>query len=188
MTFSAEFVGLVLLLTSAAALGISMVVDIGKFSAERARLTMSQRAIEKKRAALTDWQVKSERKSVDLKEQQARLNELLTKRQKALAEVKSVQFSKVELIHELGESDGAMAFWTLLTTVQDLAKVERHEVLFSRQIWDYRNVAHVWAGSTEQASSLIKLSFTPRSGVQPTQMLPLAFAPDGTPQQQKQGA
>lgn len=179
MVFTGEFLSLLLLVTSAGALGISIVIDVGRVSAETARGTMLQRMIDKKRAALSEWRSKGEKKSVELKAQQVRLTDFIARKQKVQNEIKALEFTKVELVHEIGESDeGAMGFWSLLVVMPNFAQVDRRDVLFSKQIWDYRNVAHVWANSSEQAQALLKTAFHQRSGVQATQMLPLAFAPD----------
>lgn len=179
MVFTGEFLSLLLLVTSAAALGISLVIDVGRLSAEKARSTVLQRLIDKKRMALAEWRSKGEKKSVELKAQQARLTEFISRKQKIQNEIKAIEFTKIELAHEIGESDeGAIGFWSLLVVMPNFNQVDRRDILFSRQIWDYRNVAHVWANSSEQAQALLRTAFHQRAGVQPTQMLPLAFAPD----------
>lgn len=181
MNLSGEFLGMLMLVAAVAALGLSVVFDAGRASAERARLAMLQRQQDKKRTALSEWRAKTERKAVELKAHQARLTEFLGQRQKVLQEIKAIEFTKIELIHEFGDQDqGSMGFWSLLVVTPNFAGAARHDILFSRQIWDYRNVAHVWAPSSDQAKALLESAFSLRSGVQPTQMLPLAFAPDAT--------
>lgn len=180
MVISGEFLGMLLLVTSAAALGLSIVIDVGRISAERARLTMLQRQLDKKRSAHREWNAKADQKAVELKAHHTRLIEFASRKQKAQQEIKALEFARVELVHELGDpAPGTMGFWAQLQVMPNFGTVDRHEVAFSRQIWDYRNVAHVWAGSVEHAQALLRIAFTPRCGVQATRMLPLAFAPDG---------
>lgn len=181
MVISGEFLGMLLLITSAAALGLSIVIDVGRISAERARLTMLQRQLDKKRSALREWSAKADQKALELKAHHTRLLEFTSRKQKAQQEIKALEFARVELVHELGDpAPGAMGFWAQLQVMPNFATVDRHEVVFSRQIWEYRNVAHVWAGASEQAQALLRIAFTSRCGVQATRILPLAFAPDGT--------
>ncbi|NYZ11720.1 hypothetical protein HL658_04095 [Azospirillum sp. RWY-5-1] len=180
MVISGEFLGMLLLVTSAAALGLSIVIDVGRISAERARLTMLQRQFDKKRAAHREWNAKADQKAVELKAHHTRLLEFTSRKQKVQQEIKALEFVRVELVHELGDpAPGAMGFWAQLQVMPNFATVDRHEVVFSRQIWEYRNVAHVWAGASEHAQALLRIAFTQRSGVQATRMLPLVFAPDG---------
>lgn len=180
MVISGEFLGMLLLVTSAAALGLSIVIDVGRVSAEKARLTMLQRQFDRKRTALKEWSAKADQKMVEMKAQQTRLLEFNSRKQRAQQEVKALELARVELIHELGDPvPGTMGFWAQLTVMPNFATVDRHEVVFSRQIWEFRNVAHVWSVTSDQAQALLRVAFTPRSGVQATQMLPLAFAPDG---------
>lgn len=183
MVITSEFFGLALLVTSAAGLGLSIVVDVGKYSAERARSVMLSRQIERKRQALSEWLAKTEKKQIELRQGQAALAELLGKKNALTLEIKGQQTTKVELIHEIGESDNsAMSFYAQLATGPNFAQIERQDLVFSRQIWDYRNVVHVWANSSEHALSLINGAFSPRTGIQPGPMLPLSFAPDGSTQ------
>lgn len=177
MVITAEFLGMLLLVTSAAALGLSIVIDVGQISAERARQAMLQRQHDKKKTALAEWKRKTEQKQSDLTSLQARLTECTGRRQKALSEIKALEFSKVELVHELGDGDEANGFWSQLTVQENFGTIDRRDVIFSRQIWDYRNVAHVWTPTAEQASALVRTTFTAKNGVLPTPVVPLALAP-----------
>jgi len=84
----------------------------------------------------------------------------------------------VELVHELGDGDETNGFWALLAVQDNFANIDRRDVIFSRQIWEYRNVAHIFAPAPDQATALLRTAFTAKNGVLPTQMVPLSMAPD----------
>ncbi|AWK85718.1 hypothetical protein [Azospirillum thermophilum] len=180
MVFSAEFLGLLLLITSAAALGLSIVVDVGRVSAEKAREAINQRQYDRKRAALAEWRQRTERKRSDLITLQARLTEYTGRRQKAQTEARALECSKVEMVHELGgEADGNCdVYWARLTAAANFAELERKDIVFSRQIWEYRNVAHIWAPSTDAAYAVLQNAFSARNGIACSPIVPLAHAPD----------
>lgn len=182
MVVTAEFLGMILLVASAAALGLSLVIDVGRVSAERARLVVLERQLDKKRQTLKEWTAKAAQRQVDMTTLQARHTEFVGRRHKALTEIRAIEFAQNELVHELGDGDtGTCGYWAQLSVTPTFAKAEKPDIIFSRQIWDYRNVAHIWTTAADQASALLKSAFPSRSGVQPTQVAPLSLAPDGTP-------
>lgn len=188
MIFNAEFLGLLLLVASAAALGLSIVIDVGRVSAERTRTGVLQRQTDKKKTALREWTVKTTARNAELTAIQARLTEFVNRRQKAQADLKALEYAKIEMVHELGECDGsALGYWSLLAVNPESTGVDRHDIIFSRQIWDYRNCAHIWAGSADHAAGLLRTAFTPRCGILPTNLLPLAAAPNGPAQGDQAG-
>lgn len=177
MLFNAEFLGLLVLVASAAALGLSIVIDVGRVSAERTRATVLQRQIDKRRSALREWTTKTNARAGELKALQTRLTEAVGRRQKLQAELKALEHSKVEMVHELGECDAAaLGYWSLLAVAEVSGGVDRRDIIFSRQIWDYRNVAHTWAGSAEHAVSLLRAAFSERCGVRPANLQPIGAA------------
>ncbi len=179
MLISAEFLGMLMLITSAAALGLSIVVDVGRVSTEKAREAMAQRQYDKKRAALAEWRQKTERKRGDLTTLQARLTEFNGRRHKTLTELKALEYSKVELVHELGDQDGdGDLFWSQLTVTANFGELDRKDIVFSRQIWEYRNVVHITANTADQAHGLLRLTFSQRNGLVTAPVVPLALAPD----------
>jgi len=179
MAISAEFLGMLLLITSAAALGLSIVIDVGRVSAEKTREAMNQRQYDKKRAALAEWRQKTERKRVDLTGLQARLTEFNGRRHKTLTELKALEYAKIELVHELGDPDGNNdIYWAQVATGPNFAELDRKDVVFSRQIWEYRNVAHISAVSADQAHGALRASFGQRNGLVTSPVVPLALAPD----------
>lgn len=179
MVISGEFLGMLLLITSAAALGLSIVIDVGRVSAEKTREAMNQRLYDKKRAALAEWRQKTERKRVDLTASQARFIEFNGRRQKTMTELKALEYSKIELVHELGEPDrNTEIFWSQIAVGPNFAELDRKDIVFSRQIWEYRNVAHISASSADQAHGLVQASFGERNGLVTSPVVPLALAPD----------
>lgn len=177
MVFSAELLGMLLLIASAAALGLSIVVDVARVSTEKAREAKTQRQFDKKKAALAEWTQKSAAKHADLITLQARYTEFTGRRQKAQTESRALDLAKIELVHELGEGD-VPAFWAKLEVQPTFPLVERRDMIFSRQIWEYRNVAHVRAPSPDQAAAVLDTVFAERTGVRPTAVVPLAMAPE----------
>jgi hypothetical protein len=178
MVITAEFLGMLLLVTSLAALGLSIVVDVGQVSTEKARESLLQRQHDKRRSALSEWRQKTERKRADLTALQARQTEFAARKHKTLNEIKALELTKVELVHEIGDEDDGAGFWSQLHVMPHFQEIDRREVVFARQIWDYRNVAHIWAPSQEHAQALLSTAFTARNGVQPSMMVPLALAPE----------
>ncbi|MBP2301345.1 hypothetical protein [Azospirillum picis] len=179
MVISAEFLGMLLLITSAAALGLSIVVDVGRVSAEKTREAMNQRLYDKKRNALAEWRQKTERKRADLTALQARLTEFTGRRQKAQTELRALELSKIELVHELGDPDSnGDVYWSQLGVGPNFNELDRKDIIFSRQIWEYRNVAHIIAPSADQAHGAVRASFGTRNGLICSPVVPLALAPD----------
>ncbi|MBP2232039.1 hypothetical protein J2847_005364 [Azospirillum agricola] len=170
---------MLLLITSAAALGLSIVIDVGRVSAEKTREAMNQRLYDKRRAALAEWRQKSERKRGELIDQQARFTEFNARRQKALTELRALEYAKIELVHELGEPEGNNdIYWAQVVPAPNFAELDRKDIVFSRQIWEFRNVAHISAASADQAHAIVRGSFGPRNGLAVSPVVPLALAPD----------
>ncbi|MDQ2104282.1 hypothetical protein [Azospirillum isscasi] len=185
MVLSAEFLGMLLLVTSAAALGLSIVIDVGQITSERARQSIMTRQHDRKKAALSEWTRKMEQRQEELTAFQARYNECNGRRQKALSDIKALELNKVEFVHELGDGDEANGFWVRLTVQDEFPSIERRDVIFARQIWTYPNVAHVWTTSADQAAAMARVAFSVKNGVLPSMILPIAQAPnpdaEGTP-------
>lgn len=178
MVVSAEFLGMLLLIASAAALGLSIVVDVGRVSAEKTREAVNQRLYDRKRAALNEWRKKTEAKRAELTDLQARLIEFNGRRQKALTEMKALEFAKIELVHELGDPDPANdVYWAQLGVGPNFPELDRKDIVFSRQIWEYRNVVHISAVSADMAHGLLRVSFGARNGLVASPVVPLALAP-----------
>lgn len=179
MVITAEMLGLIFLLVSAAALGMSLVHDVGRLSATKTRTGLLQRQIDKKRALIADLKARIDGLSRDMRNQQARFTEFNGKKQKLVSEIRETELNKVEFVHELGDSgDGGMIYWSRLRTTESFKTVPRQDVVFSRQIWEYRNVAHVHAGGPDRALVLLASAFGVAGGVLASEIMPLEMAPD----------
>lgn len=179
MIISAEFLGMLLLVASAAALGLSIVIDVSRLSAEKARETMLQRQHDKKRTALLEWSRKAAEKKEELTALQARHTEFAARRHKAVTEIRALELTKVELVHEMGDGDEENGFWSQISLLETFPGIDRRDVIFARPIWDYRNVAHIWTMTADQANALVRTVFTAKNGVAPGLVVPLALAPTG---------
>lgn len=179
MVITAESLGVIFLLVSAAALGMSLVHDVGRLSAAKARTGLLQRQTDKRRALLKEWKERIEKLSRDMRTQQARLTEFNGKKQKLQNEIREMELSRVEFVHELGDpGDCVPVFWSRLRPTDGFKTVPRQDVVFSRQIWDFRNVAHVHAAGPDRALVLLASAFGVASGVLASEIVPLAMAPE----------
>lgn len=178
MVITVEALGLIFLLVSAAALGLSLVHDVGKLSATKARSTMLMRQIDKKKKLAGEWRVRIDSLNKELRAQQARFTEFNGKKQKIQAEIRDIEQKKIEFVHELGEpGDGVAAFWSRLTPNDNFKTLPRQDVVFSRQIWDYRNVAHMHAAGSDRALVLLAAAFGVGMAITTSEIIPLALAP-----------
>lgn len=179
MVITAESLGVIFLLVSAAALGMSLVHDVGRLSAAKARTGLLQRQTDKRRALLKEWKERIDKLSRDMRTQQARLTEFNGKKQKLQNEIRELELSRVEFVHELGDpGDYVPVFWSRLRPTESFKTVPRQDVVFSRQIWDFRNVAHVHAAGPDRALVLLASAFGVASGVLASEIVPLAMAPE----------
>ena len=180
MVLTTESLGLIFLLVSAGALGMSLVHDVGKLSAAKARSGLLLRQIDKKKAMVKQWRERIDGINRDLRAQQARFTEFNGKKQKIQNDMRELDQKKVEFVYELGEpGDGVTIFWSRLRPTEDFKKLPRQDVVFSRQAWDYRNVAHVYAVGPDRALVALANAFGVGSGILASEIVPLALAPQG---------
>jgi hypothetical protein len=82
------------------------------------------------------------------------------------------RLDRLELVHELGRPEFGMGLYrTELAPNSALAVLPPKDVVFSRQIWAYRNVADAWAESEGAAAFLLEAAFPNRGGVTVTRIL-----------------
>jgi hypothetical protein len=178
MVLTTESLGLIFLLVSAAALGMSLVHDVGKLSAAKARSGLLQRQTDKKKALANEWRGRIDGLNRDLRAQQARFTEFNGKKQKLQTDMRELDQKKVEFVHELGElGEGTAIYWSRLRPSDAFKTVPRQDVVFSRQIWDYRNVAHISAFGPDRALVSLAGVFGVAGGVRASELVPLALAP-----------
>lgn len=175
MFVGAEFLSLFLLVSSTAALGLSIVFDVGRVSAARTHATAVQRQIEQRKVALGRTKAQIAIRKTELAALQVRANEAVARRQRLQGEQKTLEFEKIEILHELGECDAAaLGFTAALVVDTNRPESDRHDTVFSRQIWDFRNTALIWAGSRFHAVDLLYRTFTQASCVVALNLVPLA--------------
>lgn len=181
MVITAESLGVIFLLVSAGALGLSLVHDVGRLSTEKARTAMLQREIDKKSGLIKEWLGKIEGYNREMRTQQARFTEYNGRKQRVTTEMAEVESSKIEMVHEMGESVGltTSTFWARLRPGPGFKTAARQDVIFSRQIWGFRNVAHIEASSPERAIFFMQAALGIRSGVIGSAIVPLSLAPKG---------
>lgn len=179
MVLTAETLGVIFLLVSAAALGLSLVHDVGKLSAAKARTGLLQRQIDKKKSLLGDWRGRIDGVQKELKAQQARFTEFNGKKQRVQNAIRELELNKVEFVHEVGDpGESGNVFWSRLKPTDGFKSVPRQDIVFSRQIWDFRNVAHVYAAAPDRALVLLATAFGVASGILASEIVPLALAPE----------
>lgn len=181
MVITFESLGVIFLLVSAAALGLSLVHDVGRLSTEKARTALLQREIDKKNALIKEWLGKIDGYNREMRTQQARFTEFNGRKQRVAADIAEVEMSKIEMVHEMGEAMGlsTTTFWARLRPGPGFKTVARQDIIFSRQIWGFRNVAHVEASSPERAVFFLQAALGIRSGLINSAVMPLSLAPKG---------
>lgn len=173
MTFTADVLALLLLIASAAALGLSFVIDAGRVSREKTRESRMSRQFERQGKQLGNGRQEVHAMQSEIAEHQARLTEFIGRRQRLLVDIRVLTQSRIELIHEINDGD----FPPLVARLRPLtaiATLPRRELIFSRQIWDYQNSAHIYADSPEKANVLLRLAFNERHAIETTRPVPLA--------------
>lgn len=162
------------------ALGLSVVYEGTRITAMSGRTAMARRKrlaraeeLKALRGRIADTDSRADA-------QQAALDRLLAERGRLSGLIKSVQASKVALIHEIGEPDNGVTLYDCdLRTVPDFNCMDTRRLLFAREIWDRRNVAHVWAETPDAAMAAVQRAFNLRSGLLPGRLQRADTAPEG---------
>lgn len=159
---------LVMVLLGAGALLVMVVTEVSRLGVVAARRALARSRIDTLRNELDQARAQTAETEAAIEEGQARLGMLVAERERLAGLTRSVQADRVELVHEIGMPDGGPApFRCLLRTAPDFARIDPRHVVFAREIWQRRNVAHIWADTPEAAYALLQRSFPARSGVLP---------------------
>lgn len=181
---SMELFALGLVVVCATGLGFTIVVESVKLLAISGRATQIGSKVESRKAALEELRRQLAAAEEAETRRQAELSRLANDRARVEGLIKSFQADKLEMVHELGQPDGTNALFICeLKTTPDFNRIDSRRLIFAREIWQHRNVAHVWAESADAALGHVQRAFHGRSGVvagriQPTETA--AAEPAGT--------
>ena len=148
------------------ALVLAIAYEATRITAMSGRSALVRRKLQSRTEALKalTGQVADTESRADL--QQATLDRLVLERGRLTSLIASVKASKVALVHELGDPESsALLFECDLRTTPDFARIEARRLLFAREIWGCRNVAHVWADTPDEATAAVGRAFNARSGL-----------------------
>ncbi|WP_109120317.1 hypothetical protein [Azospirillum sp. TSO22-1] len=165
MSTEAGFAVLLVLL-GIGALGGMVVMEVSRLGLLSARRALVQKRIEALRSETERARERAAQLDAAIERGQAQLAHLAAEVQRLASLLRTVEADRVELVHDLGAPDGRTApFRCVLRTVPDFARLDQRHVVFSRDIWQRKNVAHVWADAPELAHALLLRAFPARSGV-----------------------
>ena len=157
-----------LVLLGAGGVGGMVVMEMSRLGVLTARRALVQKRIDTMRAEEKRAKTRAGEIESSIERGQAQLTHLAAEVQRLASLARTVEADRVELVHDLGTPDGQPApYRCVLRTVPDFARIDPRHVVFSREIWQRKNVAHVWAESPEQAQSLLTRAFPTRTGVLP---------------------
>lgn len=163
---SMDLFALGLVVVCATGLGFTIVVESVKLLAVSGRASQIGGKVESRKAALEEL-----RRQLGVAEdgetrRQAELARLTNDRLRVEGLIKSFQADKLEMVHELGQPDGSNALYICdLKTTPDFNRLDSRRLIFAREIWQHRNVAHVWAESADAALGHVQRAFHGRAGV-----------------------
>ncbi|WP_448203410.1 hypothetical protein [Azospirillum sp. sgz302134] len=168
---AADVFALSVLALGVGALGLSVVHEAARITAVGARTALARGKIQARTEELKalKGQIADVESRADL--QQATFERLAAERGRINGLINSIKASKVAVVHELGDPEsGGTLYECDLRTVPDFNRIDPRNLLFAREIWDRRNIAHVWADTPEAAQAAVQRAFTARSGVLPTKL------------------
>lgn len=179
---SMEMFALGLLVVCALGLGVSVVMEAAKLIIANSRRTQLQSRLESRNATVQTLQRQAEAQDREIMRRQSDLDRLINDRARVEGLIKIFQAEKVELIHEIGVPEGTNALFVCdLKTTSDFSRIDARRLVFSREIWRHRNVAHVWSDGIDTAIAHAQRAFNGRSGVIPGRMLPWSEGTDAPP-------
>jgi len=161
-----DIFALALIVLSTAALGLIIVIEASRISVLTGRQSLLRKRLadHRKELGLLRGRVEEAQELVRHREDQR--GQLDAQRARVASLAASIQADKVELVHELGGPDpGHVLYQCALRTAPDFARVDQRNLIFARDIWHRRNVAHIWAESPDAAHAALQRAFHPRSGI-----------------------
>lgn len=157
---------ILLVLLGVGALGGMVVMEVSRLGMLSARRVLAQKRTESLRTETERARERATQLNTAIERGQTQLTTYAAEVQRLTSLLRSAEADRVELVHDLGMPDGRPApFRCVLRTVPDFARIDPRHVIFSREIWQRKNVAHIWAESPEQAHAQLLRAFPARSGV-----------------------
>lgn len=173
---AADVFGVGVLVLALGALGLSVVFEATRLSAVSGKLAIASRRIQSRERELFDHQRRLEAAEAETQAKRATLDNLNTERQRITAVIASIQSSKIEMVHEIGEPDnGTVLFQGDLKISTEGGRSDTRRIVFAREIWDRPNIALVWAESPDAAMAAIHRAFSARTGVQTSRVVRADF-------------
>ncbi|HEY0838064.1 MAG TPA: hypothetical protein VGE72_29400 [Azospirillum sp.] len=166
-----DIFALALIILSAAALGLIIVVEASRISVLTGRQSLLRKRLADHRKELSLLRDRVDEVEEAVRRRHDQRSELDAQRARVASLAASIQADKIEMVHDLGGPEpGRVLFQCVLRTAPDFGRVEQRHVIFARDIWQRKNVAHVWAESPDAAHAALQRAFHPRSGVLPTRI------------------
>lgn len=170
---SMELFALGLVVVCVTGLGFTIVVESVKLLAVAGRAKQIGGKVESRKAALEELHRRLAAAEDGESRRQTELARLANDRARVEGLIKSFQADKLEMVHEIGHPDGTNALFVCeLKTTPDFNRIDSRRLIFAREIWQHRNVAHVWADSQDAALGQVQRAFHGRAGVVPGRIAP----------------
>ena len=162
-----------LVVISAGVLGLSMILTTARTASQARRRSALRQVVQARGDEIEAIQGRVANVERIVQGRQGECGELETRRARTDAAARAVAADKVELVHELGAAQpGHTLFRCELRTAPEFARLDNRRVIFAREIWERRNVAHVWAADAEAAMTTLLRAFPPASGILPGGLQP----------------
>lgn len=162
-----EVFSTVLVVLSAAALGLSVVVESLRMASVARQRYILNREKENRAANLGRLRQRLAELGRDAQERQAAIESAQADRQRVLSLTQSLLAERIEMIHELGEPDAAATLYLSPLQVRSDARRGSQKLPFARDIWQHNNMAYIWAATSDGAFAMVSRAFDSRKGIEP---------------------
>lgn len=175
---SAEMLSYGLLLLCCAGLGITIVAEAAKLMFAGAAIAKVNVRLSARTVTLESLRRRVETRISETRRGQAELDQLNAERARIGIQIKMLLDQKIEIIHEIGTPDGSVRLFACdLRPVSNFSQAAPRQIVFSRDIWRYRNVAHIWAEDLDSARTLAERAFMNRTSIKIDRVVPMASPP-----------
>lgn len=176
-----EVFSTVLVVLSAAALGLSVLVESLRMASIARQRYILAREKESRAANLGRLRQRLSDLNREAQVRQAAIDTAAADRQRVLALAQTIQAERIEMIHELGEPGASTALYVSPLQVRTDARRGNQALPFARDIWQHNNTAHVWADNHDSAFSMASRAFDSRKGIEAARPRRAETPPAGQP-------